>query len=60
MMVVLYRHSHGVVVHDGDHFPQVSGKQPVKQHLIAIVQGGQKDIPTQRIPATGQTVCMRS
>jgi tryptophan synthase beta subunit len=49
MVVALYGHPHRVIVHDGNHLAQVLGKQPVKQHLVAIVHGGQIDVLTQRI-----------
>ncbi len=49
MVVLLHRHADGQIVDDGDHFAQVLGKQPVKQHFVAVVQGGQIDVLAQRI-----------
>ena len=49
MVVLLHRHADRQIVDDGDHFAQVLRKQPVKQHLVAIVQGGQIDVLAQRI-----------
>ena len=48
-MVLLHRHADRQIVDDGNHFAQVLGKQPVKQHLVAVVQGGQIDVLAQRI-----------
>ena len=49
VVVLLHRHADGQIVDDGDHFAQMLGKQPVKQHLVAVVQGGQVDVLAQRI-----------
>ena len=49
VMVLLHRHADGQIVDDRDHFAQVLGKQPVKQHLVAVVQGRQVDVLAQRI-----------
>ena len=49
MVVLLHRHAHGEVVDDRDHFPQVFGEQPVEEHLVAVVQGGEVDILAQRV-----------
>ncbi len=49
VVVLLHGHADGQIVDDGDHFAQVLGKQPVEQHLVAVVQGGQVDVLAQRI-----------
>jgi len=49
VMVLLHRHADRPIVDYGDHLAQVLREQPVKQHLVAIVQSGQVDVPAQRI-----------
>jgi len=49
VMVVFDRQADGPVVDDGDHLGQVLCKQPVKQHLVAVVQSRQVDVLAERI-----------
>jgi hypothetical protein len=49
VVILFHRHSHRPVVNDRDHFAEVLGEQAVKQYFVAVVQGGQVDIPAQRI-----------
>ena len=49
MVILLHRHADRQIVDDGDHFAQVLGEQPVEQHLVAVVQGGQVDVLAQRV-----------
>ena len=49
VVVLLHRHADGEVVDDGYHFPQMIGEQPVEQHFVAVVQGGQEDVLAQRV-----------
>ena len=44
VVILLHRHADGQIVDDGDHLAQVLGEQPVEQHLVAVVQGGQVDV----------------
>ena len=52
VVVLLHRHADSQVVDDRDHLAQVLGKQPVEQHLVAIVQGGQVDVLAERVRQT--------
>ena len=60
MVVLLHRHADGQIVDDGDHLAQVFGEQPVEQHLVAVVQGGQVDVLAQRIRQPLDTGCRRA
>ena len=49
MVILLHRHADGQIVDDRDHFAQVLGEQTEEQHLVAVVQGSQVDVLTERI-----------
>ena len=49
VMILLHRHADRQIVDDRNHLAQVLREQPVEQHLVAVVQGGQIDVLAQRV-----------